>query len=246
MPELRKSFWGHTIELLNRVRLTLITIAVFFLAFLIVPYKGVPVSALALDKLRNDLLPTGLKLYSFNFFDGVYALFMSALFMALLASLPVIAYQLYKFVGPALKPRERRLVFWVCSAFTVLFLLGVLVGYFVIVPISLKVLVMFISFAGAEPLISISSFFSFVTLSLAVMGFCFTFPVYLVALAKLGFLSADSLTSKRKFVIVGTVVVLSVITPDPTPVSTVILSVILLALYELTIVVIRLTKGKNN
>jgi sec-independent protein translocase protein TatC len=148
-------------------------------------------------------------------------------------ALPVLLYQVWAFVSPALYRHERRLVVPVLVGAVALFVAGVSLAYFVILPVALHFLLSF--GAGAlEPMITASAYFGFaITMSLA-LGVVFEMPIVILALTALGLVTPPMLRRFRRHAIVVCVVLAAFITP-PEIASLALMSVPLVLLYELSI-----------
>lgn len=146
---------------------------------------------------------------------------------------PLLLYQVVAFVQPALSRLERRqLLLSLPLAFTLL-LLGVAFGYWVVLPFILK---FFLSFTGPalEPLISVSSYVSFVVGTVVPFGVVFQVPVVVWVLARLGVIDHHLLRRSRRWAILAIFFTAAALTP-PDVVSQVLMAIPLLALYELSI-----------
>jgi sec-independent protein translocase protein TatC len=119
-----------------------------------------------------------------------------------------------------------------------LFGLGIFVGYLVI-PYALTFLLGF-SRPNIQPLLTVDGYIGFVTSMLLAFGLVLEFPIVLVGLARVGILSHKRLAAQRRFVIVGIVALAIVLTPGGDPISPLILSSVMLLLFEGSLLVIRL------
>ena len=148
-------------------------------------------------------------------------------------ALPILIYQFWQFVAPGLKVNEKKFAIpFVFFAFTS-FILGVLFGYFVLIPFSLE----FFSGIGAphvENNFSIQLYFSFLTWLLLGAGVIFQLPVVSLVLSAIGILTPAFMRHYRKHSIVVIMILSSFITP-PDPVSMLIMSFPLVLLYEMSI-----------
>tara|TARA_B100000686_G_C16554655_1_gene844467 strand:- start:43 stop:768 length:726 start_codon:yes stop_codon:yes gene_type:complete len=148
-------------------------------------------------------------------------------------ALPILIYQFWQFVAPGLKVNEKKFAMpFVFFAFTS-FILGVLFGYFVLIPFSLE----FFSGIGAphvENNFSIQLYFSFLTWLLLGAGVIFQLPVVSLVLSAIGILTPAFMRHYRKHSIVVIMILSSFITP-PDPVSMLIMSFPLVLLYEMSI-----------
>jgi sec-independent protein translocase protein TatC len=155
---------------------------------------------------------------------------------AILAS-PVILYQTWRFVSPALTPREKRWAIPVTAILVVLFLGGVAIGYLALE----KGLVFLLDFGGdaLEPVIGADLYFKFAMRFLLAFGVAFEYPVFLFVAAAFGAVSSKWLGKNRRWAIVIILVGAAVITPSGDPLTLMMLSLPLYLLYELTILSIR-------
>jgi sec-independent protein translocase protein TatC len=151
-------------------------------------------------------------------------------------SAPVIGYQLWAFMAPALHSNERRVVIPVLFVGALLFLFGVGMAWFLVLPMSLK---WFYGLRGAsiQPMYSASEYIGFVTNLGLAFGVAFELPLLLVALSALGIVSAKGLASTRKFAVIIIWAAAAIISPGDAVTVTVALAVPLYLLYELSIVV---------
>lgn len=147
---------------------------------------------------------------------------------------PYVFWQFWKFTKPALTAKELRntrgVIFWV----SLLFFLGILFGYFIIAPYTIN----FFSNFKLDPKISndwmISDYFSTIVPLILGSGLAFQLPLVMYFLAKIGVVSASYLRRVRKYAILVMVVVASIITP-PDMLSTIVCTIPLMALYEISI-----------
>jgi sec-independent protein translocase protein TatC len=159
---------------------------------------------------------------------------------AILAS-PVILYQIWAFVSPALTSRERKWVVPLVTAFVVLFAGGVLFGY-ELLPRALEVLLSI--FPDVDTPLRIGAYYSFVLRLLLAFGVVFQFPVFLFATAAAGGVSSRTLGKGRRWAILIVTVGAAAITPTGDPITLAALAVPLYLLYEITILLIRLILRK--
>lgn len=133
----------------------------------------------------------------------------------LLLALPVILYQVYAFVLPALSPAERRTILPFVAAVPFLFIAGVVFAYLVLMPVAVSFL---LSFNEAQFGIEVRArdYYSFLTISLLAIGLVFQIPVAVLALARLGIVSAEQLARNRRYAVLAIAVLAALVTsPDP-------------------------------
>jgi sec-independent protein translocase protein TatC len=154
-------------------------------------------------------------------------------------SMPLLVYQLFRFIAPGLTRRERRLILVSLPAITLLFAGGVLFCYFIVLPSALEFLLNF----GKEHVTvtpTVSDFLSFVTRFLMAMGLAFETPLIIFLLAKLGVATPRRLRRFRRWAYVLAFILAAIITPTPDPINQTIVAVPIILLYELGTLLARL------
>ncbi|HXS23892.1 MAG TPA: twin-arginine translocase subunit TatC [Gemmatimonadales bacterium] len=154
--------------------------------------------------------------------------------LGILLALPVILYQLWAFVAPALYRHERSVAIGVAAGAVFLFLCGVSLGYFVVLPLAIPWLM---GFGGAalEPMITAGEYFGFVFSLTLAFGVAFELPVVILGLAALGIVTPEFLNRYRRHAIVAAVIIGAFLTPGDLVWTTVAMAVPLYLLYELSI-----------
>ncbi|MDQ2767208.1 MAG: twin-arginine translocase subunit TatC [Gemmatimonadota bacterium] len=149
-------------------------------------------------------------------------------------ALPVIFYQLWSFVSPALHRHEKRLVMPLFLFATCLFLSGVSLSWFVVLPLALPWLMSF-GTAALEPMITASEYFGFAISMTLAFGICFELPIVIVSLALLGIVTPKFLNKFRRHAIVVCVIVGAFLTPGDLVWTTLAMAVPLYFLYEVSV-----------
>jgi len=162
----------------------------------------------------------------------------------IMIAMPVLVYEIIVFVSPALTPREKKYV-WITLPFIILmFMGGVLFGYFVLIPPAMQFLLSF--GAGiATPQIRIGNYISLVSRLLLAIGLVFETPVITTFLARLGILSSKWLAAQWKWAIILAFVLGAVITPTLDPVNQTLVALPLIILYLLSILLARLVEKRK-
>jgi sec-independent protein translocase protein TatC len=168
------------------------------------------------------------------------ATFTVAFYFALLISMPLILYQLYAFIVPAFSPHERRVAVPLMAMIPVLFIVGVVFGYFVVLTAAVRFLQNFNS-DQFNILLQARDYYKFAVLSLAATGLVFQLPVAILALTRLGIVTPQFLTRNWRYAVV-ILTVIAVLLPGTDPVSTMIEAVPLYLLYALSILLSRFVK----
>ena len=168
----------------------------------------------------------------------------TAIYLGLLGASPYILYELFRFISPALYENERKYSVQVASIIYVLFLLGVLMSYFVLFPISFRFLGTYSVSAKVVSNITLDSYIStFVSLTL-VMGVVFQLPVIAFFLGKLGIVTSDMLANYRKHSFIVIMLVAAIITP-PDLMTLILVTIPLYLLYEVSIRVVGWVEPKE-
>jgi sec-independent protein translocase protein TatC len=163
-----------------------------------------------------------------------------AVFLGIALAMPVILFQIWRFVTPGLTRPERRIVWPLILAALALFALGMAVGYFIL-PFALTFL---LSFAEPEitPTLTIDGYIGFATTMLLAFGLMMEFPIVLIALARVGILSYRRVAAQRRFVILGIVIFAVIVTPGGDPFSPSVLSAVMYVLFEASLLVMRVVR----
>lgn len=191
-----------------------------------------------IDILQAPMLPYthGHRLSVLHPMDGFTIRIQLAFVMGFVVAAPVIIYQVWAFLAPALHKPEKRVVVPVMVAAVILFLLGVALAWFYVLPMSLKWLDGLNG--GAFELNYVASeYFSFAANMALAFGLAFEVPLLLVALVALGIMSASFLNKSRKFALILIFILAAVLSPGDAVIATLALAVPLYFLYELSVVV---------
>ena len=168
----------------------------------------------------------------------------AALLVGTIIASPVIIYQVWAFLSPALYRHERRVVIPVILGAVLLFTAGVALAYFFVLPMTLRFLLNF-QVESLEPMITASEYFGFVMILALTMGAVFELPLLILGLAALGLVTPKFLARFRKYALVLSYVVAAFITPGDLFITTIALTVPLYLLYELSVLLAYLVFRKR-
>jgi sec-independent protein translocase protein TatC len=219
----------HLAELRRRVAVSVLAIAIgSVIGFLL---------AEPIIKLLLTPLPDG-EVVFLTLGGGFMVYLRVAIVVGLLIALPVVLYELWAFVAPGLLPQERRAALpWIPMS-VVFFLIGTIVAW-VTLPYAVNFLLGFQIQGSLVALPSAEAYFSFVTIMFLLFGLVMQFPIVLIFLDRLGILHVDQLREMRRYVLLGVVIFAVVVTPGGDPISPIVLSATMYALYEFTIFFLR-------
>lgn len=188
------------------------------------------------EKAKGLALDSDKPPIAISYLEPFMTYFKVALVFGLFFSCPLILYELWKFIGAGLYPQEQRYVLVFMPFSIALFVVGVLFGYFSVIPVALE----FLAGWGADIVelnFTLANYVGlFFTLTI-LLGLVFQTPLVMIFLAKIGILDAAGFRRGRKLAILGSVILAGVVTP-PDPLSWMLVAGPVIALYELGIVII--------
>jgi sec-independent protein translocase protein TatC len=161
-----------------------------------------------------------------------------AFYAALLLAMPMLLFQAYAFVLPAFSPRERRVALPLMLMVPVLFVCGVLFGYYVVLERAVQFLQNF-NDDSFDILLQAKDYFKFAVLFVAGIGMLFQIPVGVLAVTRLGIFTPKQLAKNRGYVILAIAILAAVATPTPDPVTMTLAMAPLIVLFELSILLAR-------
>jgi sec-independent protein translocase protein TatC len=231
---------SHLIELRDRLLRGLLAVAI--IAACLLPFSNDLYHFLAEPLLRH--LPESSTMIATEVASPFLIPFKLTLSLAVLLAIPVLLYQLWAFIAPGLYDNERKLVFPLLFASTVLFFLGIVFAYFVVFPL------VFGFFTQAAPegvaiMTDISSYLDFVLKLFFAFGLAFEVPIATLLLVWTGVSTVESLAEKRPYIIVGAFVMGMLLTP-PDIISQTLLALPIWILFELGLFSARFLPSKTS
>ena len=220
-------FFQHIQELRRRLLICVLTLAVTITFSFIVAERW-------LFPILKGPAPDSLRFLSTDS-TGVIGPYMKVSFASgLILAMPMVVFQLVRFLAPGLKSTEKRYIYSLLPAALLAFAGGVTFGYFVMLPPALNFLFTFGSdIAEIRP--NINSYVTMVTMLLFWIGVIFETPVVIYFLARIGIVNARMLSGFRRWAILGSFLLGAVITPTPDPINQTLVAVPIIVLYELSI-----------
>jgi sec-independent protein translocase protein TatC len=254
---------AHLEELAERLKKSLIVFAIVFIIITFVPinleYSYVPLVAEASRALVSYVVPQTVtwmgKTYNVTIlytgaFEGFSVLLYTSLLFTLIITAPYIGYQVYAFIEPALYPHEKKFLKNGIYAGVGLFVFGVALGYFVLAPITLRIMLLL----QAVPLppgsvivgLTMNNLLSFIIKLSLTTGIAFLFPLIIYYLIVFGVVDAskfEGFNARLAFVII--MAAAAIITPDPSGVTMLILAVPYYILFMLGVKLAKRTVRKK-
>lgn len=238
MIDTPQPFVAHLIELRKRLLISmtlfLVVFAIcYFYAEEIFQFLAQPLAQLLQERGNRHMIYTGLT-------EAFLTYVKVAGFTAAFLCFPFLAQQMWLFIAPGLYKQERVVFLIVMIATPLLFLMGAAFAYFFVFP---KAYAFFLSFevGGSLPIrleAKINEYLSFVMRLILAFGICFELPIILTLLARIGLITSQGLITKWRLAVVGIFVIAAFVTP-PDVLSMVALAIPLIALYGLSILMIK-------
>lgn len=225
------------VEHLEELRRVFLISTLVVMAFAVISYFF---SDRILTMLLNPVNSLGYKMVFVRVTEALMTKIKLSLFLGFIAALPLILWQVWGFILPALKKKERKYftLFIILSYFA--FIAGLSFAFFVVYSLGIS---FFLRYAGTEllPMLTISSYISFTITLLVPFGLLFQLPLALYLLYSLGIISYDLMKKSRKYIFLVILIISALFTP-PDVFSMIIMTVPLYALLEISILIIGLTE----
>ena len=182
-----------------------------------------------IDEIMHYLTAPAGKLYYMQPAEAFFTYLKIAVFGGFLLALPVIFYEIWRFILPAVTVRERK---------ALLLIVGIAFSFALVLPAAIR---FFIGFGSdnLEPLFSLGKYLDFVLAFILPFGFIFELPLVIVILAKLGFVGSAFLWKQQRIVVFLSFVIGAVISPTPDVFSQTMIAVPMILLYEISYVIVR-------
>ncbi len=236
--EVEMTFLDHLEELRWRVIYSLIGIVIgTILAWIFIDFFIEQVLLLPAKQ-------SGLKLQNLKPFGQLFLYFQVAIIIGLILSFPNVVYQLWKFISPALRQKEKKYIKWIVIFTTLCFLSGVVFAYYVMLPLTLKFAAQFGS-STIENNFSVDEYFSIILSVILGAGLVFELPMLSFFLSTIGILTPKFMRKYRRHSIVAIMVLSAILTPGTDPVSQLLLAIPLVILYEISILVSKIFQRKS-
>ena len=240
------TFWDH----LDVLRSSLIRMGVAIVILAIVAFAmkdllfSVVLAPRSSDFITYQLL--GVDAFHINLMNtGLTEQFMihmrTAIYAGLLLASPYILYELFRFVSPALYQNERRYAVWIVGAAYLMFLMGTLVNYFVVFPLTVRFLGTYQVSPDVTNMLTLQSYIDTLLGMSLVMGVVFELPVVCGLMGRMGLINSHMMSQFRRHAIVAILVVAAIITPTTDVFTLFVVALPIYLLYELSIQIVKVT-----
>lgn len=247
------SFWYHLDELRTAI-LRIVIVAVVFgavafffkeelFAVVLAPkdsgFITYQVFSRLAEKFGGAIEPFSVRLVNTGLARQFVLHMKTALCAGVLCASPYTVYQLFRFISPALYVNERKYVTRVVGGGYAMFVLGVVLGYFMVFPLTFRFLGTYQVSAEIDNLITLDSYLSTLIMLSLTMGLVFEIPILCWLFAKLGFLTADFMRKRRKHALVIILVIAAIITPTSDVFTLMLVALPMWTLYEVSIWIVQ-------
>ncbi|MBI5328137.1 MAG: twin-arginine translocase subunit TatC [Deltaproteobacteria bacterium] len=229
-------FTFHLVELRKRLIRSVIAIIVGF---------GVSYNySEELFKILAKPLPPGTTFSFIRLIEPFFTYMKVSLLTGIFLASPVLIYEIWAFIAPGLHEKERKWVWPIVFSSSVLFMGGVIFGYFLVLPFGYSY---FLGFATdtIRPMLSMDEYFSFTTKFLLAFGLVFEMPLFILFLSLLGIVDAKMLSTYRKYAILAIFIIAAILTPTPDAFSQILMAAPMLVLYEVGIIMAKIFGKKR-
>ncbi len=244
------TFWDH----LDVLRSSLIRMAVAVIGFAVVAFllKDV-LFAVVLAPRSSDFVTyrlMGADAFSLHLMNtGLTEQFMihmrTAVYAGILAASPYILYEVFRFVSPGLYQNERRYAVWIVGAAYLMFIVGTLVNYFIVFPLTVRFLGTYQVSPDVANMLTLQSYIDTLLGMGLVMGVVFELPVVCGIMGRLGLLKAHWMSVYRRHAVVAILIVAAIITPTTDIFTLFVVALPIYLLYELSIWIVSMTRQKT-
>ena len=244
--EVTLTFWDHLDELRAvLIRILVITAIAAVSAFCLKE----ELFAVVLAPRSSDFITyrvMGVEPFCINLMNtGLTEQFMihlrTALYAGVLVALPYILYQLFRFVSPALYDHERRFATLLVGSGYMMFMMGTLLNYLLIFPLTVKFLGTYQVSPDVANMLTIQSYIDTLLMMNFVMGIVFELPVVCWLLGKMGLVTAQIMSQWRRHAVVVILIVAAIITPTTDAFTLFLVALPIWLLYEMSIWIVRIT-----
>ena len=238
--EEKLSLTAHLEELRKRLVFILIAVGVGFCACYAIKDRLFTIITRPLAMVlpqKSSLIFTGLP-------EAFFIYMKISFFASLVLTSPYTLYQIWQFISPGLYPWEKRYALPFVLSSSLLFIGGVLFGYFIVLPPAFK---FFVSFSSdfLKPMLSLKEYLSLSLKFLLGFGLAFELPVLIFFTTKIGLTNAGMLSKYRRYAILIIFIVAAILTPSPDALTQTLLAVPLIFLYEISIIVARFAEKER-
>ena len=243
MSEQPATFWEH----LDVLRWTIVRSLVAVVAFAIVAFCMKEwLFAVVLAPTTSDFVtfrlmgvpPFAIHLINTGLTEQFMTHMRTAAYAGLLCASPYVLYQLFRFVSPGLYSNERRAAYWIVGSSYLMFIVGTMVCYFIIFPLTVRFLGTYQVSTDIDNMLTLQSYIDTLISMCLVIGVVFELPVVTAILGRMGLVSRQLMRSYRRHAVVCILIVAAIITPTTDIFTLLVVSLPIWLLYEVSILLV--------
>ncbi len=240
MSEHTATFWEHLDELRWTIIRSLLVVVVFGVAAFCLKnwLFAVVLAPTSSDFITFRLMgaaPFSIHLINTGLTEQFMVHMRTAAYAGLLFASPYVIYQLFRFVSPGLYQNERRAAYWIVTASYLMFIVGTLVCYFIIFPLTVRFLGTYQVSSEIDNMLTLQSYIDTLIPMCLVIGIIFELPVVCSVLGRMGLISSAVMRRYRRHAVVAILVVAAIITPTTDIFTLLVVSLPIWLLYEVSV-----------
>lgn len=241
------TFWDHLDELRDRlIRMIVVTVLLSVVAFCMKEWLFdvvlAPRTSAFITYRWMGIEPFSIHLMNTGLTEQFMIHVKTAFWVGFLLASPYLLYELFTFVSPALYANERRYGIWIVGSAYMMFMVGTLLNYFLIFPLTVRFLGTYQVSPEVANMLTIQSYMDTLMMMSLVMGLVFELPVVSALLGKMGLLRASLMRTYRRHAVVAILVVAAIITPTTDAFTLFVVALPIWLLYEVSIQIVRITE----
>lgn len=219
------------VDHLSELRKRLIWVIACFILFMIIGFLAAPS---VVEHLKNDPAASNVSWHVFGLSDALRIYMQVSFIIALVLTMPVILFHVWRFMSPGLTEVEQRALLTYIPFAVILLLLGIAFGYYILLPMIIGFMSNFTSALGAEETYGLTQYFQFMFNLVLPVSLLFELPVVILFLTTIRIVNPIILAKWRKYAVLVFVTIAAMVTP-PDFISNILVSIPLIALYEISI-----------
>jgi len=246
--ELRMSFWSHLTELRKRIVYSAIAIGIGFIAcfnyseeilgLLLMPMNSTMMFRATWPFLHFEPNKTTQDLYFTTLIEPIMSHLKIGFIAGIMVMVPIILYQVWKFISPGLLPRERKYAGQFVFFATLFFYVGILFCFFLLLPFAVPFLITYKT-EHLKAIIKLADYIDFTLKFMLASGAVFELPLVMIILGRMGIINPEILSKFRKYAFLIAFIIGGIITPTPDVFNMTLMSLPIYVLYEIGILGVR-------
>jgi sec-independent protein translocase protein TatC len=235
----------HLVELRKRILISLVFLFIAFIGVFNYSETLFDIKILLRSPYIQITKKTPVSLYFFAPVEAFWMHMKVSFVAALILSLPLIFYQLWRFISPGLLEKERKYVFPFVLSATTFFLIGALFCFLIVLPFAMTFFLEYKT-ANITPMLSVEKYIDFCLKFILAFGAIFELPLVIIFLTRFGIVSPGALARNRKYAVLVSFIAAAILTPTPDAFNMTLMAIPMIILYEIGILVSRIMYRKRD